>query len=260
MVAAFDFCLHGKGGAVPSIDTPMHGLVEGAHVNHLHPDPGIAFATANDGEALINACFGNRVLWIALRRPGFQLGLEIAQAQRDHPEAIAVVLGGHGITAWGETSEQAQTYSLALVRDASSTSTPTAARSRSARCLPGQEPLPEQQRRERAAALLPVVRRLASTDRPQVGHWNDDERVLDFVTRAIALCRQQGQPEPTTPVALVRCIVDSLALAMPTPSPTPSGSPDGRWTSSTLWVVAPATPCWLRRRPMPASCRWSPAQ
>ena len=104
MVAAFDFCLHGRGGAAPSIDTAMHGLVESRHVDHLHPDAGIALATAADGEALTKACFGERVAWVPWRRPGFQLGLDIAEVHRDHPEAIGVVLGGHGITAWGETS------------------------------------------------------------------------------------------------------------------------------------------------------------
>src|SRR5262245_12437764 len=78
MVAAFDFCLHGKGGAAPSIDTAMHGLVDASHVDHLHPDAGIAFATAVDGEALTKECFGDRVVWVPWRRPGFQLGLDIA--------------------------------------------------------------------------------------------------------------------------------------------------------------------------------------
>ena len=71
MVAAFDYCLHGKGGAAPSIDTAMHGLVDAKHVDHLHPDSGIAFATAADGEELTRACFGDRVRWVPWRRPGF---------------------------------------------------------------------------------------------------------------------------------------------------------------------------------------------
>ena len=74
MVAAFDYCLHGKGGAAPSIDTAMHGLVDAAHVDHLHPDSGIALATAADGEKLTEQCFGDRVVWVPWRRPGFQLG------------------------------------------------------------------------------------------------------------------------------------------------------------------------------------------
>src|SRR5882724_1635473 len=88
MVAAFDYCLHGRGGAAPSIDTAMHGLVDAAHVDHLHPDSGIALATAADGAALTKACFGDRVTWVPWRRPGFQLGLEIAEAYRANPGAI----------------------------------------------------------------------------------------------------------------------------------------------------------------------------
>ncbi|MEA2607355.1 MAG: hypothetical protein QOI00_2112, partial [Chloroflexota bacterium] len=84
MVAAFDYCLHGKGGAAPSIDTAMHGLVDAAHVDHLHPDSGIAFATAADGEALTRRCFGDRVAWVPWRRPGFELGLDMAAVRRDH--------------------------------------------------------------------------------------------------------------------------------------------------------------------------------
>ena len=75
MVAAFDYTLFGKGGAAPSIDTAMHGLVDAAHVDHLHPDSGIAIATAADGEALTERIFGNRVVWVPWRRPGFELGL-----------------------------------------------------------------------------------------------------------------------------------------------------------------------------------------
>ncbi len=79
MVAAFEYCAHGKGGAAPSIDTAMHGLVDAAHVDHLHPDAGIALATAVDGEQLTKECFGDRVVWTPWRRPGFQLGLDIAE-------------------------------------------------------------------------------------------------------------------------------------------------------------------------------------
>ena len=118
MVAAFDFCLHGKGGAAPSIDTAMHGLVDAAHVDHLHPDSGIALATAADGEALTKRCFGDRVVWVPWRRPGFQLGLDIAAIRREHPEAIGAILGGHGITAWGETSEECEARSLEIIRTA----------------------------------------------------------------------------------------------------------------------------------------------
>ena len=107
MVAAFDYCLHGRGGAAPSIDTAMHGLLDAAHVDHLHPDSGIAIATAADGQALTKEIFAGRVVWVPWRRPGFQLGLDIAESMRRNPEAIGCILGGHGITTWGATSEEA---------------------------------------------------------------------------------------------------------------------------------------------------------
>ncbi|MGW4943088.1 bifunctional aldolase/short-chain dehydrogenase [Actinoplanes sp. NPDC004185] len=181
MVAAFDYCLHGRGGAAPSIDTAMHGLVDAPHVDHLHPDAGIALATAADGPALTKEIFGDRVLWVPWRRPGFQLGLDIAAVQRANPQAIGVVLGGHGITAWGATSAECEANSLEIINTAAAW---IAAHGREAPFGPlVHEPLPDAVRRERAAALFPIVRGLASTDRPQVGHYTDSEVVLDFVRR-----------------------------------------------------------------------------
>jgi rhamnulose-1-phosphate aldolase/alcohol dehydrogenase len=176
MVAAFDYCRHGPGGAAPSIDTAMHGLVGAAHVDHLHPDAGIALATAADGPALTKECFGDRVLWVPWRRPGFQLGLDIAAVQRANPQAIGVILGGHGITAWGATSAECEANSLEII------STAAAFLASRGRAEPFgaalHAPLPD--RRSRAAELLPLLRGLASTDRPQVGHFRDDDVVLDF--------------------------------------------------------------------------------
>ena len=113
MVAAFDFCRHGPGGAAPSIDTAMHGLVEAPHVDHLHPDSGIAIATAADGEQLTKDIYNEKVVWIPWRRPGFQLGLDIAAVQKANPDAVGCILGGHGITAWGATSAEAAKFSTA---------------------------------------------------------------------------------------------------------------------------------------------------
>ncbi|NJP68553.1 bifunctional aldolase/short-chain dehydrogenase [Streptomyces spiramenti] len=181
MVAAFDHCLHGRGGAAPSIDTAMHGLVEAPHVDHLHPDSGIALACAADGEELTRRCFGDRVVWVPWRRPGFQLGLDIAAVRRDNPRAVGCVLGGHGITAWGDTSEECEANSLEIIRTAADF---LAEHGRSAPFgppLPGYGALPASERRERAAALAPVLRGLASTDRQQIGHFDDAPAVLDFL-------------------------------------------------------------------------------
>ncbi|GAA1635520.1 bifunctional aldolase/short-chain dehydrogenase [Microbacterium flavum] len=184
MVAAFDYCLFGRGGASPSIDTSMHALVEKAHVDHLHPDSGIAIATAADGERLTSQIFGDRVVWVPWRRPGFQLGLDIREVQRTHPEAVGCILGGHGITAWGETSDECEANSLWIIQTAAAyiaehgRAEPFGAR------LPGYGALPDAERRERAAALAPSIRAIASSDRRMVGHYSDDPAVLDFLERA----------------------------------------------------------------------------
>ncbi|MGI5275603.1 bifunctional aldolase/short-chain dehydrogenase [Streptomyces rochei] len=184
MVAAFDYCLHGKGGAAPSIDTAMHGLVEAAHVDHLHPDSGIALACAADGEKLTAECFGDTVVWVPWRRPGFQLGLDIAAVKEANPRAIGCVLGGHGITAWGDTSEECERNSLHIIRTAEAFLAERGKAEPFGPVVAGYEALPEDERRERAAALAPYVRGLASKDRPQVGHFTDADVVLDFLARA----------------------------------------------------------------------------
>jgi rhamnulose-1-phosphate aldolase/alcohol dehydrogenase len=183
MVAAFDYCLHGRGGAAPSIDTAMHGLVEADHVDHLHPDSGISLATAADGEALTKECFGDRVVWVPWRRPGFQLGLDIAAVKADNPAAIGCILGGHGITAWGETSDACEAASLEIIRTAEVFLAERGRAEPFGDVVPEWAPLPAGQRHARAAALAPVLRGLASTDRVQLGHYSDHPAVLDFLNR-----------------------------------------------------------------------------
>jgi rhamnulose-1-phosphate aldolase/alcohol dehydrogenase len=183
MVAAFDYCLHGKGGAAPSIDTAMHGLVDAAHVDHLHPDSGIALACAADGEKLTAECFGDEVVWVPWRRPGFQLGLDIAAIKAANPQAIGCILGGHGITAWGATSEECEANSLRIIRTAEEFLTKRGRPEPFGPVLAGFEALPETERRARAAAIAPYLRAIASSDRSQVGHFNDSDVVLDFLAR-----------------------------------------------------------------------------
>ncbi|MEU6591555.1 bifunctional aldolase/short-chain dehydrogenase [Streptomyces sp. NPDC046881] len=184
MVAAFDYCLHGRGGAAPSIDTAMHGLVDAPHVDHLHPDSGIALACAADGEKLTAECFGDSVVWVPWRRPGFQLGLDIAAIRAANPQAVGCVLGGHGITAWGDSSEECERNSLHIIRTAEAFLAEKGRAEPFGPVVERYEALPEAERRQRAAALAPYVRALASQDRPQVGHFTDAEVVLDFLARA----------------------------------------------------------------------------
>ncbi|WP_062464072.1 bifunctional rhamnulose-1-phosphate aldolase/short-chain dehydrogenase [Demequina soli] len=184
MVAAFDYCLHGRGGAAPSIDTAMHGLVDAAHVDHLHPDAGIAIATAADGEQLTATIFGDQVVWVPWRRPGFQLGLDIAAIKEANPQAIGCILGGHGITAWGDTSDECEARSLEIIDTAARYIAEHGAPEPFGPALPGFAALADDARKAKAIALAPVIRGLASHDRPMVGHFTDDAVVLDFLASA----------------------------------------------------------------------------
>ncbi|MDZ4045881.1 MAG: bifunctional aldolase/short-chain dehydrogenase [Rhodoglobus sp.] len=186
MVAAFDYALHGKGGAAPSIDTAMHGLVNAAHVDHLHPDSGIAIATAKDGEKLTKKIFGDKVVWVPWRRPGFQLGLDIAAIKEANPNAIGCILGGHGITAWGDTSKAAEKNSLWIVKTAEDYIAAKGKKNPFGREVKKNAALPPAERRAKAAALAATIRGIASHDRPMVGHFTDADVVLDFLASANA--------------------------------------------------------------------------
>ena len=213
MVAAFDYCSHGKGGAAPSIDTAMHGLVDAAHVDHLHPDSGIAIACAADGEKLTRTIFGEKVVWVPWRRPGFQLGLDIAEIKKQNPQAVGCILGGHGITAWGDTSEESERNSLWIINTAADYIAEHSRPEPFGSPLTGYGPLDVQERRAKAAALMPTIRAIASEDKPQVGHFNDDDAVLDFL--AYAEHPRLAELGTSCPDHFLRTKVKPLVLDLP---------------------------------------------
>ncbi len=181
MVDAFDHCLFGHGGAAPSIDTAMHGLIDAIHVDHLHPDAAIAIAVAADGPELTRRIFGDAVVWVPWRRPGFHLGLDIAAVRRDHPEAIGVILGGHGITAWADTSDECEANALWIISEAQRYIDENGRPQPFGAVVPGFEALSPGERRRRASRLAPLLRGLVSTDAWQVGHFTDSDEVLEFM-------------------------------------------------------------------------------
>jgi rhamnulose-1-phosphate aldolase/alcohol dehydrogenase len=181
MLPLLEYCLHGRGGAAPSIDTAMHGLVDMAHVDHLHPDSAISIATAVDGEKLTKKIFGDTVAWVPWRRPGFQLGLDIAEIAAKNPNAIGCILGGHGISAWGKTSEECEANSLRIIAECEKYIKKNGRKEPLGKKIPAHKPLSAKERQARAAALAPTIRAIASMDKVQVGHFNDDAVVLEFL-------------------------------------------------------------------------------
>jgi rhamnulose-1-phosphate aldolase/alcohol dehydrogenase len=181
MVALLDHARFGAGGAVPSIDTPLHGLLPAAHIDHLHPDALIAFATAEEGSRHVADAFRGRLGWLHWQRPGFDLALRLRDLVVEQPELVGIVLGGHGVISWAETSADCEALSLSLIAEAESylaehgRPQPLGAERSPFRALP------EDQRRRRAAELGPFLRGLASTDRRVVGHFTSTPVVLEFL-------------------------------------------------------------------------------
>jgi rhamnulose-1-phosphate aldolase/alcohol dehydrogenase len=217
MVAAFDHCRWGTGGAAPSIDTAMHALVDAPHVDHLHPDAVIALAAAADGEALTKDCYGRDLAWVPWRRPGFELGLQIAALAADNPGLRGVVLGGHGLTTWGASSEECRDRSLDAIRRAERFLTERGRPEPLGPVRPGFEPLPPAERRRVAAELGPHIRGLCSTDRRVVGRLTDTDVVLDFLAReAVAHLAPLGT---SCPDHFIRTKVRPLLLDLPPTAP-----------------------------------------
>jgi rhamnulose-1-phosphate aldolase/alcohol dehydrogenase len=170
-----------------SIDTPLHGLIDRAHVDHMHPDALIAIAASADSRKLTEEIFGGEIGWLPWIRPGYELGLKLRELTRKNPNLKGAVLEAHGLFTWADTSRACYENTLDIINRATAWLTQKSA---------GQRPfgnsiapaLAADRRREIAASIMPVIRGLISANvredvgaHPKVGHFDDSEAVLDFV-------------------------------------------------------------------------------
>lgn len=182
MVALFDHCLFDPKCAAPSIDTPLHGLLPYKHIDHLHPDAIIAIAASKDGPRIMRELWGDSMAWIDWQRPGFDLGLKLEATVAANPDIRGVILGGHGLFTWGATSYESYLNTLEVIETASVFLENNRGKRRPVFGGAKIQNAPNASARlEKAAALAPVLRGLASSYRQMVGHFSDDERVLQFV-------------------------------------------------------------------------------
>jgi rhamnulose-1-phosphate aldolase/alcohol dehydrogenase len=217
MVDLLDYARFGSGGAVPSIDTPLHGLLPARHVDHLHPDALIAFATAADGRDRVADAFGGRLGWLDWQRPGFDLGLRLRDSVASQPQIVGVVLGGHGVISWADTSDDAEALSRDLIEQAEAY---LAGQGRSrpfGRPRPGFTALPEDERRRHAAELAPRIRGLVSSDRHVIGRFTDSPTVLDFLASEAA--ERLAAAGTSCPDHFLRTKVRPLLLDLPPDAP-----------------------------------------
>ena len=181
MVGLFYHCIFDLDSRAPSIDTPLHGLLPFKHIDHLHPDALIAVAAAENSQAITQEIWGDTMGWVPWQRPGFDLGLQLEKCVQENPGIRGIVLGGHGLFTWGDTSYECYLNSLEVIEMASNyieqrmgTQGPI---------FGGQRfnSLNKEDRWKQAARLAPILRGLCSSEKQMIGHFTDDDRVLEFV-------------------------------------------------------------------------------
>ncbi|SMP14659.1 bifunctional aldolase/short-chain dehydrogenase [Chryseobacterium profundimaris] len=181
MVGLFDHCIYDLDSKAPSIDTPLHGLLPFRHIDHLHPDALIAVAAAKDSEAITKEIWGDTMGWVPWQRPGFDLGLQLEKCLNDNPGIRGIVLGSHGLFTWGDTSYECYINSLEVIETASEYIAKKI--EEKGQVFGGQkiESLPADERKNKAAQIMPLLRGLASSENRMVGHFTDSDTVLEFI-------------------------------------------------------------------------------
>ncbi len=180
MVELLPHCTFNLNPRAASIDTPLHAFVPKPFVDHMHPDAIIAIAASKNSEVLTEEIFGKRIGWLPWKRPGFELGLWLETFCLEHPKAVGVILESHGLFTWGDTPEVCYATTLDTINTADGW---FANRSKGKLTFGGavENSLSSEGRHEAAARLMPRIRGLISGDHRMVGHFDDQEAVLEFV-------------------------------------------------------------------------------
>lgn len=181
MVGLFNHCIYDLDSKAPSIDTPLHGLLPFAHIDHLHPDALIAVAAAEDSEKITKEIWGDTMGWVPWQRPGFDLGLQLEKCLNDNPGIRGIVLGSHGLFTWGDTSYECYMNSLEVIETASEYIQNKISEKGSVFGGQKVQSLPAGVRQEMAAQLMPLLRGLCSSENRMIGHFSDTDVVMEYI-------------------------------------------------------------------------------
>ncbi len=181
MVELFNHCIFDLNSKAPSIDTPLHGLLPFKHIDHLHPDAAIAIAASRDGRRITEELFGGTVGWIEWQRPGFDLALKLRKHVDENPGLRGIILASHGLFTWGETSYQCYLNTLEVVEQCAEYVNEKIISQRAVFGGANVKSPSNEERLKIAAGLAPVLRGYCSSQARMVGHFTDEERVLEFV-------------------------------------------------------------------------------
>jgi rhamnulose-1-phosphate aldolase/alcohol dehydrogenase len=181
MVELFNHCIYDLNSKAPSIDTPLHGFLPFKHIDHLHPDAAIAIAAAKDGKKITEELFNGTIGWVEWKKPGFELGLQLKKCLDENPGIRGIMLGSHGLFTWGDTAYESYLNTLEVIERCAEYLEDHIGKSRPVFGGEKIQSLSKQQRLSQAAALAPVLRGFCSSKQSMIGHFTDDDRVLQFI-------------------------------------------------------------------------------
>ena len=181
MVDLFNHCIYDLASKAPSIDTPLHGFLPFAHIDHLHPDAAIAIAAAKDGEKITQELFNGTIGWVPWQKPGFDLGLQLKECLDKNPGIRGIMLGSHGLFTWGNTAYESYINTLEVIETCAQYLEDSYGKKGE---IFGGQKIKSQDKADRlnkAAELAPILRGFCSSERSMIGHFTDDDRVLEYI-------------------------------------------------------------------------------
>ncbi len=180
MVELFNHCIYDLASKAPSIDTALHGFLPFKHIDHLHPDAAIAIAAAKDGKKITKELFNGAIGWVEWQKPGFDLGLQLKQCLDENPGIRGIMLGSHGLFTWGDTAYESYINTLEVIERCAEYLHDNYGKKGAIFGGPKIQSLPKEERLKKAAALAPTLRGFCSSQQHMIGHFTDDDRVLEF--------------------------------------------------------------------------------
>lgn len=181
MVELFNHCIYDLDSKAPSIDTPLHGFLPFKHIDHLHPDAAIALAAARDGKRIVEELFSGTIGWVEWQRPGFDLGLKLRACLEENPNIRGIMLGSHGLFTWGDTAYESYINTLEVIERCAQYLEDHYGKKGPVFGGAKMDSLAKEDRLKQAAALAPVLRGLCSSQTKMIGHFSDDDRILEFI-------------------------------------------------------------------------------
>ena len=188
MVEMYPLCAFGKSTVAASIDTPLHGFLPFPHIDHLHPDWGIALAASANGREKMeefNRLYDHHLIWLPWQRPGFELAMMLRRAVQESPNCDGVVLGGHGLFTWGNTQQECYENTISII-DQLGQFVVDHVEKKGAALFGGPCYQPLDNRRDLALDIFPFLRGRISGAQRLIGNFSDLPEVLRFVNSAEA--------------------------------------------------------------------------